>query len=182
MKSIFAVSLTLIIGITLAVYYCIRHRDPKEISSRYGVVALFIFGFGFLAAIVNNASVPVYTITECQKTGYTKTSYFLYYTAHFHNNETQKVFLRPNAVGCIQNNTNVDLCLYSVVYGQSESYDAKVIRPNTLITVDFKPRFFFEPVPSRILYSSRRHHSSGKTFGVVLRRGEKIQYKEVKYP
>ena len=183
MKTTVAVLITLGIGVALAFYYFIKLRGSEDKIQRQswpGVCVLFIFGFGFLAACVNGASVYVHTINNYEKSGHSKAKYFLYYTAHFNDGSSKSTYLPLYGDDWIQNNTSSELSLYSIVYGQSESYATQLIRPNTISKAVCNPSYFFEPIPTQILYGSR-YRSSGKTKGLVLKRGDPIEHKETNY-
>ena len=184
MKTIVTVLITIGIGVTLAFYYFLRVKGSEDMIKRQSwpvVAVLLILGFGLFAACINGASVYVHTINGYGKSDHSKAKYFLFYTAHFNDGSSKRTYLPLYGNDWIQNNTSSELSLHSIVYGHSESYAIQIIRPNTLSKASCNPSYFFEPIPARIIYRSR-YKSSGRTKGLILKRGDPIKHKENNYP
>jgi hypothetical protein len=128
---------------------------------------------GIPALLINGASVSVTVVNGTQTEQCVSAKYFLFYSANMTANGKNTVFLAPFGKDVIFNNTNSALTCHPIEYGQVEkSYNPVDIPPHTIVKVQEKPEYMFEPA-----YDVASSKLSGTYRWVLLKKGDEIEFK-----
>ena len=132
---------------------------------------------GIGAILINGGSNKVTVINGINRNECITKKYFVMYNSHLTAKESV-VFMAPWGKDLVFNNTNENLVCYPIVYGNVMNNEQPVDLPaHSIRKIGEKPTYFFEPIPDKIMYSSR-YASSGRIKWAVYTIDQEIQYKE----
>ena len=156
----------------LMIYWSIKSKDKDVIIGIFMSVPLLA---GVVAALINGASVNVTVVNGLQEEECTSARYFLIYSANMAANGKNTVFLTPYGKDVVFNNTTSTLTCHPIEYGDvKKSYKPVDIPPHTIIKVQEKPTYIFEPA-----YDVASTKSSSGTYRwILLKKGDKIEFKK----
>lgn len=153
----------------------VKGEDRKAVLM-ISLMCFPIFG-GIGAILINGGSNKVTVINGINRSECITKKYFLMYNSHLAAKESI-VFMAPWGKDLVFNNTNETLVCYPIEYGNVKKNEQPMDIPaHSIRKISEKPTYFFEPIPDKIMYSSR-YTSSGRIKWAVYTKEQEIVYKE----